>query len=302
MTRAQANSLLLIAGALWGMGFIAQSSAMSAIGPLLFIGSRFLVAFLVVLPFALKESARAEKRLTRSDQGAFALIGLLMFLGMTAQQIGLLTTSVTNSGFLTGLYVVIVPFIGVILFRQWPVPVVWPSALCALIGIWLLSGGGAIGLSTGDWLTILCAFIWAMQVFLISRSASHSGRPVTLAVTQFGITGAAALLLALVFEPISFDALRAASMEILYAGIFSGGIAFTLQVVAQRHTTAPQAAIFLSTEAIFAALFGAIFLGDRLPPTGLLGCALIFAAILLVEVVPALRKRPPLPDPLPPQA
>src|SRR5690606_15636529 len=134
------------------------------------------------------------------------------------------------------------------------------------------------------WLTILCALIWALQVFLISRSASHTGRPVTLAVTQFGITGGAALLLAFGFEPISLEGLRTASLEIFYAGIFSGGIAFTLQVIAQRHTTAPQAAIFLSTEAIFAALFGALFLGDRLPPTGLLGCALIFAAILMVEV------------------
>jgi len=292
MTRHQANFTLLLAGALWGMGFVAQSSAMSAIGPLLFIGSRFLIAFLLILPFALRESAKAEKQLSPRDWRAFGLIGFLMFAGMTAQQIGLLTTTVTNSGFLTGLYVVLVPFVGVILYRQWPAPIVWPSTFCALAGIWLLSGGNAVeGLSTGDWLTILCACIWALQVFLISRSASHTGRPITLAVTQFGITGFIALALAFLLEPISFDALRMAGLEILYAGIFSGGIAFTLQVIGQRHTSAPQAALLLSTEAIFAAIFGAIFLGDRLPPTGLIGCALIFVAILLVEVVPALRNR-----------
>lgn len=285
--------MLLIAGALWGMGFVAQSTAMNAIGPLLFIGSRFLIAFLLILPFALRESARSEKQLAGKDWRTFSLIGFLMFCGMTAQQIGLLTTTVTNSGFLTGLYVVMVPFVGVILYRQWPAPIVWPSTLCALAGIWLLSGGNAVeGLSTGDWLTILCACIWALQVFLISRSASHTGRPITLAVTQFGITGFIALLFAMLLEPISFTALRSAGLEILYAGIFSGGIAFTLQVIGQRHTTAPQAAILLSTEAIFAAIFGAIFLGDRLPPTGLLGCIFIFAAILMVEVIPALRKKP----------
>jgi len=292
MPRYQANLLLLLAGALWGMGFVAQSNAMNAIGPFLFIGTRFLLAFILILPFAIREGKKAETTLKAEDWRMFGLIGIFMFGGMGAQQLGLLTTTVTNSGFLTGLYVVLVPFVGVILYRQWPNPIVWPSALCALVGIWLLSGGNALsGLSQGDWLTILCACIWALQVFFISRSASHTGRPITLAVTQFGITGALGLLLALFLEPISLVAIQAASTEIIYAGVFSGGIAFTLQVIAQRHTTAPQAALLLSTEAVFAAIFGAIFLGDRVPPSGLMGCGLIFAAILMVEVIPALRSR-----------
>src|SRR5690606_8462112 len=122
-------------------------------------------------------------------------------------------------------------------------------------------------------------------------SASHTGRPITLAVTQFGITGFTAFILAWFLEPVSVAAIQAAGVEILYAGIFSGGIAFTLQVIGQRHTTAPQAAILLATEAVFAAFFGALLLGDRLPPTGLLGCGLIFAAIPLVGVGPALGAR-----------
>lgn len=291
MTRLQANILLLTAGAMWGMGFVAQSTAMQAIGPFLFIGLRFAIACLSMLPFALREGARTPVRLRASDWRSFALIGLLLFAGMAAQQVGLLTTTVTNAGFLTGLYVVMVPFFGVLLFRQWPHRIVWPAALCALAGIWLLSGGGATALVAGDWLTILCAAFWALQVIYIARAASRTGRPVTLAVAQFAVTALIALLIALAVEPIDPAAIRAALPEILYAGIFSGGIAFTLQVVGQRHTTAPQAAIFLSTEAVFAALFGAIFLGERLPPTGLAGCVLIFSAILLVEVVPAVRSR-----------
>ena len=291
MTRLQANILLLTAGAMWGMGFVAQSTAMQAIGPFLFIGLRFAIACLSMLPFALREGARTPVRLRASDWRSFALIGLLLFAGMAAQQVGLLTTTVTNAGFLTGHYVVMVPFFGVLLFRQWPHRIVWPAALCALAGIWLLSGGGATALVAGDWLTILCAAFWALQVIYIARAASRTGRPVTLAVAQFAVTALIALLIALAVEPIDPAAIRAALPEILYAGIFSGGIAFTLQVVGQRHTTAPQAAIFLSTEAVFAALFGAIFLGERLPPTGLAGCVLIFSAILLVEVVPALRSR-----------
>ncbi|MDZ5698040.1 DMT family transporter [Chelativorans sp. M5D2P16] len=291
MTRFQANLLLLTAGAMWGMGFVAQSTAMDAIGPFLFIGLRFAIATLAILPFALRESARAPAPLNAQHWRAFTLVGLLLFAGMASQQVGLLTTTVTNAGFLTGLYVVMVPFFGVLLFRQWPHRVLWPATLCALAGIWLLSGGGAVAFVAGDWLNILCAAFWALQVIYIARSAGRSGRPVTLAVTQFAVTAFVALAIAVLIEPIDIAAIRAALPEILYAGIFSGGIAFTLQVVGQRYTTAPQAAIFLSTEAVFAALFGAVFLGERLPPTGLAGCGLILSAILLVEVVPALRAR-----------
>ena len=288
MTRTQANLVLLLAGAMWGMGFVAQSTAMQAIGPLLFIGLRFVVATFAMLPFAVREGRRAARPVQRSEWLAFAMIGLLLFAGMAAQQIGLLTTSVTNSGFLTGLYVVMVPFIAVILFRQWPHPLVWPAALAALLGIWLLSGGSIGAFKVGDWLTILCALIWALQVVYIGRHAVASGRPVTLAVTQFAVCGALALFFALFMEPIGWQAIRTAIPEILYAGVIAGGAAFTLQAVGQRYTTAPQAAIFLSTEAVFAALFGAIFLGERLPLEALAGCGLIFAAILLVEAGPAL--------------
>lgn len=272
---------------MWGMGFVAQSTAMQAIGPFLFVGLRFAVATLAMLPFALREHRRAPSPLSRPHWNAFAAIGLILFGGMAAQQIGLMTTTVTNSGFLTGTYVVMVPFLAVLLYRQWPHPAVWPGAALTLAGIWLLSGGQMAALATGDWLTLLCALFWAFQVLLISRYAADSGRPITLAVTQFAVCGAIGLVVALLIEPIEPAAIVRALPEILYAGIFSGGIAFTLQVIGQRYTTAPQAAIFLSTEAVFAALFGAILLGDRLPPAGLAGCALILAAIVVVEVVPS---------------
>jgi len=287
MTRGRANLVLLLAGAMWGMGFVAQSTAMEAIGPMLFIALRFLVAALSMLPAAIIEGRRTKRRLVASDWMNFAFIGVLLFAGMTAQQIGLETTTVTNSGFLTGLYVVMVPFISVLLFRQWPHPVVWPAALLALAGIWLLSGGAIDTLRPGDWLTILCAFFWALQVIAIGKGAAGAGRPVTLAVTQFAVCAALAFACAIPLERIDFGAISAAMPEILYAGIFSGGIAFTLQAIGQRYTTAPQAAIFLSSESVFAALFGAAFLGERIGTSGFVGCALIFLAILGVEILPA---------------
>ncbi|MGB3387909.1 MAG: DMT family transporter [Pseudaminobacter sp.] len=291
MTRLQANLVLLLAGAMWGMGFVAQSTAMDAITPFFFTGLRFILATLVILPFALREGRNAPLTLHRANWRAFVWIGILLFLASSVQQIGLLTTTVTNAGFLTGLYVVLVPLFAVILFRVWPHPVVWPSALTAMAGIWLLSGGTLTAFSIGDWLNVAAAAFCALQLIFIGRSAKVTGRPITLAVTQFAVCGTLGLAVAIAIEPINWMAIWQALPEILYAGIFSGGAAFTLQVIGQRYTTAPQAAIFLSSEAVFAGLFGALLLGERLPASGLLGCGLIFAAIIAVEVLPSVLSR-----------
>lgn len=291
MSRSKANLILLLAGAIWGMGFVAQSTAMDSIGPLLFVGLRFTVATLATLPLALREARTTKRPLSPRDWRAFGLIGVVLFVEIVAQQVGLLTTTVSNSGFLTGTYVVMVPLLAVLLYRQWPHPAVWPGGLMTLAGIWLLSGGALSALTVGDWLTLLCAVFIALQILLIARHAADTGRPIALAVAQFAVCGALALVLTPFLETIDPGAVAAALPEILYAGIFSGALAFTLQVVGQRYTTAPQAAIFLSTEAVFAALFAAIILRERLPPSGLAGCALIFGAILVVELLPH-RRRP----------
>jgi drug/metabolite transporter (DMT)-like permease len=273
------------------MGFVAQSTAMENVGPFLFIGMRFIVGAVAVLPFMIFESRNSAAPLSSRDWRMFGFIGVILFAGMAFQQVGLMTTTVTNSGFLTGLYVVMVPFLAVLIYREWPHPVVWPCAFAALAGIFLLSGGDVAALTSGDWLTLLCALCWAFQMIFIARYVVSTGRPVTLAVVQFAVCGAIGLTVALLLEPIEPAAIRAALPEILYAGIFSGGIAFTLQIIGQRYTTASQAAIFLSTEAVFAAIFGALLLGERIPAIGLVGCALILAAILAVETVPALTRR-----------
>ncbi|MBA3447769.1 MAG: DMT family transporter, partial [Pseudaminobacter sp.] len=146
-------------------------------------------------------------------------------------------------------------------------------------------------LTMGDWLTVVAAAFCALQLIFIGRSASPTGRPVTLAVAQFAVCAVIGLAVALAIEPVDWNAVWSAMPEIVYAGVFSGGIAFTLQVVGQRYTSAPQAAIFLSSEALFAGLFGAWFLGERLPAAGLAGCALIFLAIIAVELLPAIFSR-----------
>lgn len=295
MSRLQANALLLMAGAIWGMGFVAQASAMENIGPYLFIALRFFVACVVVLPFVLLESSRYRASehanrelqvLSSGDIGKFCLIGLALFAGMACQQVGLLSTSVTNSGFLTGLYVVFTPLVAIVLFRERPHSIIWLSAFIALVGIYFLSGGQLAELVVGDILTIVSALFWAVQLVLIARFVGQTARPIALSFVQFLVTACCALLVALVVENIQWSNILAAAPEILYTGVFASGIAFTLQVVGQRYTSAPQAAIFLSSEALFAALFAFIWLDERIGFLGFGGCLLIFTSMLLVELVP----------------
>ena len=292
MKRTTANLLLLTAGAVWGMGFVAQATAMDSVGPWTFTAAKFALAALSVLPFALIEKGRAETALTQGSWAAFAVIGLFLFLASITQQIGIVFTSVTNAGFLTGLYVVLTPILGLLFMRAYPHPIVWPAAIAAFAGIVLLSGGSLAGLNQGDVWMIVCAVFWAGQILLVGRYALSSGRPLALSCVQFAVCAGLSAIGALVLEAPSLDAMAGAWPEIVYGGLFSSGLAFTLQTIGQRHTTAAQAAIFLSSEALFAALFGAILLGERIGPSGLFGCALIFAAMLAVELVPIWIRRP----------
>jgi drug/metabolite transporter (DMT)-like permease len=291
MTRIQANLVLLLAAAIWGGGFVAQSTAMRAIGPFWFIGLRFAVATVVVMPFVWLESRKAARSLTRRNVRSFVLIGLALFGGAATQQIGLQTTTVTNSSFITGLYVVFVPVIAVVFLRRPPHWVVWPAALMALTGIYLLSGGSFSRLTIGDLLTVVCAIFWATQITLAGTAVGETGRPLAISAIQFAVTAVAGLGVALAVEPISFVAIRGAIWEILYVGIFSSGLAFALQIIGQRYTTSSQAAIFLSSEALFGASLAALILGETVPPLGYVGCALMFSAMLMVELLPEMVRR-----------
>lgn len=291
MTRIQANLVLLLAAAIWGGGFVAQSTAMKAIGPFWFIGLRFAVATIVVLPFVWMENRKVTKPLTRRNWLSFLLIGIALFGGAATQQLGLLTTTVTNSSFITGLYVVFVPLIAVVFLRRRPHWIIWPAALTALSGIYLLSGGSFSQLTFGDYLTVVCAVFWAVQITLAGALVSETGRPLGISAAQFAVTAILALAVAAIAEPISIADIRAALGEILYVGIFSSGLAFALQVIGQRYTSAPQAAIFLSAEALFGASLGALLLGETMGPLGYAGCALMFSAMLAVELVPELTRR-----------
>lgn len=292
MNRSIANLLLLLAGAIWGAGFVAQKSAMDDLNPFMFIGCRFLLAAAVFCPLAIREVARTHNRLDRSNFYRFVILGLVFFTAACLQQTGLLNTSITNTGFLTGLYVVLVPLISLIAFRTPPSASLWPLSLICLFGIWLMSGGELTTSTWGDALILIGAVGWAIHVILVSRFAVRSGLPLTMATFQFFVAGVMGLscgfiwaLAASDYDSIGPDAIWGAGPEILYAGIVSGGVAFTLQAVAQRHTSPSVAAILMSSESLFAALFGAWLLNERLTIAGYCGCGLIFLAIVSTEVM-----------------
>jgi drug/metabolite transporter (DMT)-like permease len=290
MTRMQANLALLLAAAIWGGGFVAQSTAMNHMGALWFNALRFLLATLMLIPFAWVESLKATRGLRRGEIASFVAIGIALFFAQTAQQFGLKTTSVTNASFLTGLYVVMVPIMSVLFLKYRPHWVIWPASLASLTGIFLLNGASLTTISQGDSLTMLCALFFAIQILLTGRIMHSLSRPLMLAASQFAVTALLCTAAATALEPIALSDITNAMPQILYGGLLSSGLAFSLQILGQRYTTSSQAAIFMSSEALFGALLGAIFLNETLPMIGYIGCGLLFLAMLAVEIVPEWHK------------
>jgi len=290
MTRARSNALLLLVALIWGSAFVAQALGMRDVGPLTFTGLRFGLGAAVVAPLAWREwreLAARGRAPGRRDAAHVVLLGALLFLGAALQQVGLRWTTVTNAGFLTALYIPLVPLLAWLALRQAPHWTVWPAALGCVAGTWLLTGASpTLALNAGDWWVVASALPWAIHVLLVGRAADRLRGPMIVATGQFVACSAFALAAALATEPISAAGVRDALGAIAYTGVLSVGLGFTLQVVAQRHARAADSAIVLSAETVFAALFGALFMGDRLDATGLGGCALILGCVLLVQLQP----------------
>lgn len=296
MTRTSANLLMLVAGLAWGMGFVAQETAMDDIGPFLFMGLRFALAALALTPLALWEMRRSGRvALTRHDWLSMAMVGTVFFTAMMMQQVGLLATSVTNAGVLTGLYVVLVPIIIRIFYGQHQPRLIWVCAVTAFVGIWLLGGGGLDRLTWGDWLVIIGAIFAALHVIVVGSTVGILRLPATLAAMQFAVASTLAWM-GFAFaramdwndEPaFAVDIIARAAPEIAYAAFIAGALAFTIMAFCQQYTKAADAAILLSSEALFAALGGAILLGERLDVIGYAGCAILFVAITITSFASA---------------
>jgi len=271
-----------MAALIWGVAFYFQKTAMAHIGPLLFIGLRGSVAAIVLLPFAFMEQGRSETSLTRLAPIG-CLGGFVFFLAGSIQQIGIVTATVTNTGFLTALYVVITPLLYWLIKRKSPSPLTWFSACLAFAGVWALGGGSLEGFSSGDkWVAVSSVF-WALLI-MTSAEASKWSRPLTYTCIQFAVVACLGLCSAFLLESVSSDAIIKAAESILYVGILSSAFTFAVMAMALKTVSAPRASILLTLETLFAAGAGYVLLGERLTLLGWAGASLIIGAVLVLRL------------------
>jgi drug/metabolite transporter (DMT)-like permease len=289
--------LLLLAAVIWGFAFVAQRASMEHVGPFTFNAVRFALGGMVLVPLLLRGGRRQAGRGSFSPQmnGRTVLLGgglagVALFVGASLQQTGIVYTTAGKAGFITGLYVIIVPIMG-LCWRQRTGIETWLGAVLAVAGLYLLSVAGKIIISRGDLLVFLGAFAWAGHVHIIGWLSPRID-PLKLAFMQFMACSALSLIAAVFVERITTRGLHGAVIPILYAGLMSSGVAYTLQVVAQRRARPAHAAIILSLEAVFAALGGWVMLREVLSGRELFGCALMLGGMLLSQVTVGKKLKP----------
>jgi drug/metabolite transporter (DMT)-like permease len=290
MRRIHADLLLVFAAVVWGVAFVFQKTAMDHIGPSLFVAARSTVAVLALAPLALREHRRAPDQFPPELLSIAVLGGGIFFLGAITQQAGIITASVTNTGFLTALYVVFTPFLVWLFMRRQPAWIVWPAVAMSFVGMWLLGGGTMGGFARGDLLVAISAVFWAAHVVIVAQATRHA-RPVAFSAIQFAMVALLGTIGAILFEPISLAALASAWREIAYVGVLSSALTFTLLAIALKHTPPTEATIIVSSETLFAALAAYIVLGERLSLVGWCGAGLILGAVLLVQAGPQILQK-----------
>jgi drug/metabolite transporter (DMT)-like permease len=269
----KSDLLFLLSAIIWGFAFVAQRMGMDHVGPFTFNGIRFFLGAMVLLPFICghhknQHRESEDNRPIHSRQLIFygGLAGLAIFSGASLQQVGLVYTTAGKAGFITGLYVVIVPIMG-LLWGQRTNTGTWGGALMAAVGMYLLSVNEDFSIAFGDVLELIGAVLWAGHIHIIGWLSPKTDS-LRLAFVQFMVCAAASLMTAVVIETASAAGIAAAALPIIYGGALSVGVAYTLQVVAQRHAHPAHAAILLSLEAVFAAIGGWLILGETMPGRG----------------------------------
>ncbi|MCC6148314.1 MAG: DMT family transporter [Anaerolineaceae bacterium] len=277
--RLKGNLILLLVAIIWGVAFVAQRVAAQTIGPFLFNGARFLLAAAVLLPF----TRPAQHKPKKSALPWMGAAGVLLFAASGLQQAGMRWTTAANAGFITTLYVVFVPLLLLIFWRQRLPWLNWAAAFLAITGVKLLSSPGQLHLSPGDGLELAGSVVWALHVILVSRAAERLDA-LQFSLGQYLVCGLLNLVAAFWLDWESISGLLIAGWAIVFGGIVSVGLGHTLQVVGQKYSPPTDAALILSSEAVFAALSGYLFLKEGLQPIQLAGCGLILAAILIAQL------------------
>ena len=289
-------SLICLIGCtfIWGTTFIAQDTGMDNIGPFTFNCVRFFVGFLAVSPFVFFfERKKINSQIEKNSDQFFKLIipvGIFLFLGCIFQQVSLLYTDVANSAFFTIFYVLMVPIIVHFLFSEKLHWSIWPSVLACVIGGYFLSDINNATIRFGDSLVLIGALFWALHIIYIGKIIDRFDLPFSIALIQNLIVAALSFILVIIFEEFNFSKIKLETVEILYAGILSGGAAFALQLFGQRNISAAPAAIVMSLEGVIAAIAAWMVLNQILDLNNIIGCSLILGGVLLSHLGPIYKK------------
>ena len=291
MSKSISMICALITTFIWGTAFIAQDTGMDNIGPLTFNFSRFFVGFITILPIALVFERKKIVLEISSNSKVFykylLFMGISLFLGTYLQQASLQYTNIANAAFFTVFYVPLVPILLFFIYASKVHWSIWPSIGLCVFGVYLLSDFSNSEVMLGDALVILCSVFWALHIIFAGKFMETFNIPIFYAALQALLVAALSLLFSYFFEEIKFSNILLESSSIIYAGVFSGGIAFTLQMFAQKNIEEAPAAIIYSLEGVFAALAGWIILNQFLDLSNIIGCCLILIAVIFSQLAPS---------------
>jgi len=286
---------LIVCTLIWGTTFIAQDTGMDNIGPFTFNSVRFFVGFLAVAPFVFlfekKKINYQIKNKTKEFSKLILPVGIFLFLGCIFQQVALLYTDVANAAFFTIFYVLIVPIIVYFLFSQKLHWSIWPSVLACVVGGYFLSDISNATIRLGDSLVLVGALFWALHIIYIGKIIIKFDLPFFIALIQNLVVAVLSFILVIIFEEFDFSKIKLETIEILYAGILSGGAAFALQIFGQRNISAAPAAIVMSLEGVIAAVAAWLILNQILGINNIIGCSLILGGVLLSQLMPIYEKK-----------
>lgn len=289
MNNIKKNLLLVLTAFIWGTAFVSQSEGMDYIGPFTFLASRSYIGGVTLIPcIFILNKLKANDTSKNSNSNVKTLViggvccGIALFIASALQQVGILYTTVGKSGFLTALYIVIVPLLGLFFGKKVTVRV-WGCVFIAVVGMYLLCIKEEFKIQYGDMLVIMCALFFSGHILIIDYF-SPKVDCVKMSCIQFFTCAVISTVFMLIFEKVSFDALLSALPYVLYAGVFSSGVAYTLQIIGQKGNDPTVTSLIFSLESVFALLAGVVILGERLSFKEGLGCFLIFSAIILTQL------------------
>jgi len=287
----RADLIMLLAAAIWGFAFVAQREGMETMGPFLFNAARFFIGSAVLFPlvwYLSKKNKTPTNKETSTKKLLIAgsIAGLFLFLASSFQQVGIQYTTAGKAGFITGLYIFFVPLIG-IFFGQRTGSGTWLGAFIAVIGLYLLSINDDFSIARGDLLQLICAVFFAAHILVVGYVAKRMD-PLKLSLIQYVVSGVLSFFIAVAIEMITWQMIVDTAIPLLYAGVMSIGVGYTLQVVAQQHAKSSHAAIILGLEGAFAVLGGWLILDENLSTRGLIGCGLMLSGMFLSQLLPRL--------------